>query len=167
MLLPYIKPVFKKITRGLELPASFYLLTKFHCVIAFTSWDIGQYVVRCAIWYQMLQNGILTVGQNAVLTSWNALEQLNQKSVSLNPFVWHSNSYLMFNHLYGICMALEWHTNGISKKNLNCSIATKTATLIFQYQKLMMKLKLEEEYSHSVCNIFELDSFYFVFCYFY
>ena len=26
-------------------------------------------------------------------------------------------------------MALEWHTNNISRKNLTCSIATKIATL--------------------------------------
>ena len=26
-------------------------------------------MVRCAIWYQMLKNGILLVGQNAILTS--------------------------------------------------------------------------------------------------
>ena len=37
----------------------------------------------CAIWYPMLKNSILMVGQNA--NSYSAL-QLCQKSVSLNPF---------------------------------------------------------------------------------
>ena len=89
-----------------------------------------KYVMRCAIWYQMLKNGVPTVGQNTVLTSYNALQRLSQKSVSLNPFWWHSNSYLMFKHSYGMYMALERHTNGRSRKNSNCSIATKIATLI-------------------------------------
>ena len=62
-----------------------------------------------------------------------SLERLSQKSVSLNPFVWHSNSYLMFNHSHGMYMALEWHTNGVRGENSNCSTATKTATLIFRY----------------------------------
>ena len=30
---------------------------------------IDIYVMRCAIWYQMLKNGVRMVGQNAVLTS--------------------------------------------------------------------------------------------------
>ena len=47
-----------------------------------------------------------------------------------------------------MCMALEWHTSKISGKNLDFSIAIKTATLIFRYLKLVMKLNLEEEYSH-------------------
>ena len=45
-------------------------------------------------------------------------------------------------------ITLEWHINKTCGKNLNCSIATKTATLIFRYQKLIMKLRLEEECSH-------------------
>ena len=73
-------------------------------------------MMRCAIWYQTLKNGVLMVGQNAILTSSNALERLSQKSVSPNPFVWHSNSYLMFNHSYGMYMALDWHANRISRK---------------------------------------------------
>ena len=44
------------------------------------------YVIRCAIWYQMLKNGVRMVGQNAVLTSQNAFEWLSQESVSLSPF---------------------------------------------------------------------------------
>ena len=60
----------------------------------------------------------------------NALEQLSQKIVSLNPFVWHSNSYVMFNLSHGMYMGLEYHTNKRSRKNLNYSIATKIATLI-------------------------------------
>ena len=70
----------------------------------------NMFQVRCAIWYQTLKNGVLTVGQNAVLTSQNALEQLSQKSVSVNQFLWHSNFYLMFNHSHGMYMALEWHS---------------------------------------------------------
>ena len=89
--------------------------------------------MRCAIWYQMLKNGVLTVGQNAIVTSQNALEWLGQKSVSLNPFGWHSNSYLIFNHLHVMYIALEWHANRVSGKNSNCSIATKTVTLILWY----------------------------------
>ena len=51
---------------------------------------------------------------------------------------------------------------------MNCFIATKTAKLIFRKSKLIIKLKLEKEYSNlklwSVCNIqYELNSFYFVF----
>ena len=52
----------------------------------------------------------------------------------------------MFNHLHGIYMTLEWHTNRARGENLNCPIATKTVTLMFRYEKLMIKLKLEEEY---------------------
>ena len=84
--------------------------------------------MRCAIWHQTLKNDVLTVDQNAVLTNKNA-----EKSISFNPFVWHANSYLMFNHSHGIYMTLEWNTNGIRGKNSNCSIATKVATLIFRY----------------------------------
>ena len=47
---------------------------------------IDIYVMRCAIWYQMLKNGVRMVGQNAVLTSQNAFEWLSQESVSLNLF---------------------------------------------------------------------------------
>ena len=36
----------------------------------------------------------------------------------------------MFNLLHGMYMGLEYHTNERSRKNLNCSIATKIATLI-------------------------------------
>ena len=85
--------------------------------------------MRCAICYQTFKNGVPTVGQNAVLTSQNALEWLSQKSVSLDLFVWHSNSYLMFNLSHGMYMALECHTNERSRKNSNCSITTKIATL--------------------------------------
>ena len=63
--------------------------------------------MRCAFWYQTLKNGVRMVGQNAVLTNLNALERLSQKSVSLNPFAWHLNSYLTFNHSHGMYMALE------------------------------------------------------------
>ena len=52
----------------------------------------------CAICYQTLKNRVQMVGQNAVLTSYNAFESLSQESVSVNPFAWHSNSYLTFNH---------------------------------------------------------------------
>ena len=88
--------------------------------------------MRCAIWYQTLKNGIRIFGQNAVLTSWNALERLSQKSVSLNPFPQHSNSYLTFNHLHGMYMTLEWHTHGISRKYFelfHSKVAVKPATL--------------------------------------
>ena len=69
-----------------------------------------------------LKNGILMVGQNAVLTSEKALEQLIQQGVSLNLFLWHLNSYLTFDHLHGVYMGLEWHTNVVSRENSNCSI---------------------------------------------
>ena len=46
--------------------------------------------MRCAIWYQMLKNGVRMVGQNVVLTSYYAFEWLSQESVSLHPFAWHS-----------------------------------------------------------------------------
>ena len=59
-------------------------------------------VMRCAIWYQTLKNGVRMVGQKAVVTSQNASEWLSQESVSLNPFAWHLNSHLTFNHSYGI-----------------------------------------------------------------
>ena len=36
----------------------------------------------------------------------------------------------MLNLSHGMYMALEYHTNGRSRKNSNCSIATKIATLI-------------------------------------
>ena len=75
-------------------------------------------VMRCAIWYQTLKNGV----RNAVLTSYNALEWLSQKSVSLNLFAWHSSSYMTFNHSHGMYMMLEWHANRISWKHSNCSI---------------------------------------------
>ena len=42
--------------------------------------------MRCAIWYQTLKHCVRMVGQNAVLTSWNAFEWLSQESVSLSPF---------------------------------------------------------------------------------
>ena len=57
--------------------------------------------MRCTIWHQTL-NGVRMVGQNAVLTSYNAFEWLSQESVSLNAFAWHPNSYLTFNHSHGM-----------------------------------------------------------------
>ena len=77
--------------------------------------------MHSTIWWQTLKNSIQMVGQNAVLTSKNALKWLSQESASVNPFVWHSNSYLIFNHLHGMYM-LEWHVEGISWKHLNYSI---------------------------------------------
>ena len=47
-----------------------------------------------------------------------------------------------------MCVALDWDTNGISGKNSNCSIATKTATL--SVLKADDEIKLEEEYSHVI-----------------
>ena len=44
-------------------------------------------------------------------------------------------------------MVLECHTNGRSRKNSSCSIASKIATLIATL-KADDELKLEEEYSH-------------------
>ena len=69
-----------------------------------------------------LKNGILMVGQNAVLTSEKALEQLIQQGVSLSLFLWHLDSYLTFDHLHGMYMGLEWHTNVVTRENSNCSI---------------------------------------------
>ena len=88
------------------------------------------YVMRCIIWYQTLKNGIPVAGQNSFLAGQNALKWLSHESVSLNPFVWYSNSYMMFNLSHDIYVVLECHTNGRSRKNSNCSIATKVATLI-------------------------------------
>ena len=67
--------------------------------------------MRCTIWYQTLQNGVRMFGQNTVLFSQNVLERLSQKSVSLNPFPWHVNSYLTFNHSHDMYITLEWHAN--------------------------------------------------------
>ena len=64
------------------------------------------YVMRCAIWYQTLLNGVRMVDQNAVLTSYNVLEWLGQESIFLNRFAWHSNSCLTFNHSLGMYMTL-------------------------------------------------------------
>ena len=44
-------------------------------------------VMRCAILDQTLINGVWMVGE---------------KSVSLNPFAWYSNSYLTLNHSHGM-----------------------------------------------------------------
>ena len=52
----------------------------------------------------------------------NALKRLSHKGVSLNPFAWHSNFYVTFNHLHGMYMRLEWLANEISWKHSNCSI---------------------------------------------
>ena len=82
-------------------------------------------MVHCAIWYQTLNSGVLLVGRNAVLTSKNTLERVSQESISLNPFVWHWNSYLTFNHSHDIYMTIEWHTNGISGKNSTSSSDSK------------------------------------------
>ena len=76
----------------------------------------------CAIWYQTLKNGIRMVGQNTILTSQNVFGQISQESVSLNPFEWHSGSYLTYNHLQGMYIMLDWHAKGISGENSNCSI---------------------------------------------
>ena len=123
--------------------------------------------MRYTIWYQTLKNGVPKVGENAVLTSWNALEWLSQKSFSLSPFVWYSNSYLMFNLSHGMYMALECHTNGRSKKNSNCFIAKKIATLITTLKaddKIKIGRRIFTFKIWSMCNIScELDSFYFVF----
>ena len=73
------------------------------------------YMMRCAIWHQMLKNVVLMVGQNAVLTSQNALERLSQQSFYLNLFVSHSNSYLTFNHSHDMYMTLDWYAHGISR----------------------------------------------------
>ena len=79
-------------------------------------------IVRCAIWYKTLKNGIRMVSQNTIPTSQNALERLSQKSIYLNPFAWHSISYMTFNHSHGMYMTLEWHANRKSWKHSNCSI---------------------------------------------
>ena len=79
-------------------------------------------IVRCAIWYKTLKNGIRMVSQNTIPTSQNALERLSQKSIYLNPFAWHSTSYMTFNHSHGMYMTLEWHANRKSWKHSNCSI---------------------------------------------
>ena len=63
-----------------------------------------QYLMSWAIWYQTLKNGVQMVGPNAVITSYNAFQWLSQESVSLNPFAWHLNSYLIFNR-----KASKWH----------------------------------------------------------
>ena len=70
-------------------------------------------VMHCVIWYQMLKSSVRMV----VLTSQNGLERLSQESVSPNPFAWHSNSYLTFNHSHGMYMTSEWNANSISRKN--------------------------------------------------
>ena len=75
-----------------------------------------------AIWYWTLENGVLMVDQNAFLTSYNALEQPSEKNVSVNLFVWCSNSYFMFTQSSGMFITVEWHTNGISEKKSNGSI---------------------------------------------
>ena len=63
---------------------------------------------------------------------WNSeIEHYWEICWPLRDFV--PNSYLMFNHSHGMCMALECYTNWVSRKNSNCSIATKTATLSFWY----------------------------------
>ena len=77
-------------------------------------------MARCPIWYQTLKDGVPMVGQNAILRT--TLERLSQESVSLNQFVWHSNSYLTCNHLRGMHLSLEWYANRISRKISNCSI---------------------------------------------
>ena len=76
----------------------------------------------------------------------------------------------MFNLSHGMFMALESHTNGRSRKNPICFIATKMNTLT-------AALKADDEIKNrrrififkklwSMCNIScELNSFYFAFCY--
>ena len=60
------------------------------------------YVARCALWYQTLKNGVLMVGQNAVLTSGNVLEELiHQKSVS-------QSFCIAFKLLFGVSL-FAWH----------------------------------------------------------
>ena len=59
-------------------------------------------------------------GQNAVLTSQNALKRLSQKSVCLNPFAWHSNSYFTFNHWHSMYLTLECHASSMSQRHSNC-----------------------------------------------
>ena len=41
-------------------------------------------MMHCAIWYQTLKHGVRMVGQNAILTSYNAFECLSQESISLS-----------------------------------------------------------------------------------
>ena len=69
------------------------------------------HMMCCAILDQMPKNGIQMVSQNAVLTSYNAFEWITQESVFLNPISCYSNSYLTFNHLRGMYIALERHEN--------------------------------------------------------
>ena len=76
------------------------------------------------------------IGQNVILTSQNAFEWLSQESISLNPFAWHSNSYLTFNHSHGMCMTLEWHAKGQGHNQENSNYpkgVVKTATYISRY----------------------------------
>ena len=49
-------------------------------------WESYILVMRCAIWYQTLKNGVRMVGQNVALTSYYVFEWLSQESVSLHPF---------------------------------------------------------------------------------
>ena len=71
------------------------------------------------------------------------------------------NSYLIFNLLYGMYMALERYTNGRGRKNSNYSIATRIAILI-DTLKADDEIKVRRRiFTFISC---ELDSFYFVFC---
>ena len=65
-----------------------------------------------------LKIGVQMVGQNAVLTSKNALELLSQKSISQSVCM-ALKLLLTFNHLHGMYTTLEWHANRINWKHSN------------------------------------------------
>ena len=78
-----------KVTRQFEVKAKEYI----------DNFDMLINVMRCAIWYQTLKNGVPTVGQNAVLTSQNTLERQSQKSVSLKGTVMQTEKVLINDRL--------------------------------------------------------------------
>ena len=63
-----------KIRQQIQLKWDHYLL-KIVALNIYYLWQMfSPNVMRCVIWQQTLKNGVLTLAQNAILTSWNALE---------------------------------------------------------------------------------------------
>ena len=86
-------------------------------------------------------------GQNAVLTSQNALKRLSQKSVCFNPFAWHSNSYFTFNHWHSMYLTLECHASRMSQGHSNCPFeqCRKNCYVFFQQQLGEVQISLQQK----------------------
>ena len=88
----------------------FYKLKKNHCLIVFTFWDVGQYMVRCAIWYHLYSLKNVKKKHEGVLTLVKLqASACNFTKINIPPWVFFTffklyKWYQIAQHItYGLC----------------------------------------------------------------